>query len=129
MENLHDCALTCEGFAGYTPWLAAPSPLAGLASFSEMTWGAVLLAIAALGLVFLAVSAPFIWWPGLRKWRNAFRLRWRKGRFARDFDLHNVIGIVAVVPLLIWGLTRTQLRGARIFGAVVLDDGWRGALR
>ena len=39
------------------------------------------------------------------KWRNAFRLRWSKGRFARDFDLHNVIGIVALVPLLIWGLT------------------------
>src|ERR1700761_6124628 len=21
LENLHDCGLTCEGFAGYTPWL------------------------------------------------------------------------------------------------------------
>lgn len=105
LENLHDCALTCEEFAGYVPWLAAPSPLAGFAAFREMTWGAVLLAVAALALVFLAVSAPFIWWPGLRKWRNAFRLRWRRGRYARDFDLHNVIGIVAVVPLLIWGLT------------------------
>jgi hypothetical protein len=29
LENLHDCALTCEEFAGYVPWLAAPSPLAG----------------------------------------------------------------------------------------------------
>lgn len=105
LENLHDCALTCEEFAGYVPWLASPSPLAGIAAFSEMTWGAVLLAVAALGLVFLAVTAPFIWWPGLRKWRNAVRLRWRKGRFARDVDLHNAIGIVALVPLLIWGLT------------------------
>jgi uncharacterized iron-regulated membrane protein len=105
LENLHDCALTCEGFAGYTPWLASPSPLAGLMPFAEMTWGAVLLAVAALALVFLAVTAPFIWWPGLRRWRNAIRLRWNKGRFARDFDLHNVIGIVALVPLLVWGLT------------------------
>jgi uncharacterized iron-regulated membrane protein len=105
LENLHDCGLTCEGFAGYTPWLSSPSPLASLTPFAEMTWGAVLLAVAALALVFLAVSAPFIWWPGLRKWRNAFRLRWRRGRFARDLDVHNVIGIVAVVPLLIWGLT------------------------
>ena len=89
-----------------------------------MTWGAVLLATAALGLVVLAVTAPFIWWPGLRKWRNAFRLRWRKGRFARDFDPHNVIGIVAVVPLADLGADRAQLRGARILGALVLRDGW-----
>jgi uncharacterized iron-regulated membrane protein len=105
LENLHDCALTCEEYAGYVPWLAAPSAIAGFPPFSEMTWGAVLLAIAALALVILAVTAPFIWWPSFRKWRNAFRLRWRKGRFARDFDLHNVIGIVAIVPLLVWGLT------------------------
>jgi uncharacterized iron-regulated membrane protein len=105
LENLHDCGLTCEGYAGYTPWLSSPSPVASIGPFAEMSWGALLLAISALALVLLAVSAPFIWWPGLRKWRNAFRLRWRKGRFARDFDLHNVIGIVAVVPLMIWGLT------------------------
>ncbi len=105
LENLHDCALTCEGFAGYIPWLSSPAPVSGLAPFEEMTWGAVLLAIAGLTLVLLAVTAPFIWWPGLRRWRNALRLRWDKGRFARDFDLHNVIGIVALVPLLVWGLT------------------------
>lgn len=79
--------------------------MAGLAPFEEMSWGAVLLAIAGLAMVFLVITAPFIWWPGLLKWRNAFRLRWRRARFARDFDLHNVIGIVALVPLLVWGLT------------------------
>jgi len=105
LENLHDCALTCEEFAGYVPWLAAPSPLARFTPLREMSWGAVLLAVAAAGLVVLAVTAPFIWWPGLRKWRNIIRLRWNRGRYARDFDLHNIIGIVAVVPLLIWGLT------------------------
>ena len=71
---------TCEGFAGYTPWLSSPAPVADLTPFAEMTWCAVLLAIAGLALVFLAVTASFIWWPGIRKWRNAFRLRWRRGR-------------------------------------------------
>lgn len=99
LVNLHDCALTCEGFTGYLPWLAATSPLA------ELTWGALLLTIAGVTMLVLVASAPFLWWPGIRKLRNGFRVRWRKGRFARDLDLHNVIGIIALVPLLIWGLT------------------------
>ncbi|RDH76479.1 PepSY domain-containing protein [Mycolicibacterium moriokaense] len=105
LENLHDCGLTCEEFAGYTPWLAAPSALAGMTPFAEMTWGALLLALAGLAAVLLVITAPFIWWPGLRKLPSALRVRWRRSRFARDFDLHNLIGIVALVPLLVWGLT------------------------
>jgi hypothetical protein len=35
LENLHDCALTCEEFAGYVPWLAGPSPLAGSAQVAQ----------------------------------------------------------------------------------------------
>lgn len=105
LENLHDCGLTCAGYRGYTPWLTTPSPLSGLPAFADMTWGALLLALAAGVLVLLAVTAPFLWWPGIRKWRNGFRVRWNRSRFARDFDLHNVIGVVAIIPLLIWGLT------------------------
>ena len=43
---------TCEGFAGYTPWLSS-APVADLTPFAEMTWCAVLLAIAGLALAFL----------------------------------------------------------------------------
>src|SRR5690349_14852407 len=74
LMNLHDCGLTCEEFAGYTPWLASPSPIAGLSPFIDMTWGAMLLALAGLAAVVLVVTAPFIWWPGLRKLRRAFRV-------------------------------------------------------
>src|SRR5262245_61331030 len=99
-----DCALTCEGFAGYTPWLSSPAPVASLLPFGEMTWGAVLLAIA--GLRWCSSSSPHPSSGGRAcAGGNAFRLRWRRGRYARDFDLHNVIGIVALVPLLVWGLT------------------------
>lgn len=106
LVNLHDCGLTCEGYPGYVAWLAAPSPVATWGWFTaDMTWGALLLGLTGLLLVFLALSGIVIWYPGLRKWRNGFRVRIGKGRFARDTDLHNVIGIVAAVPLLIWGLT------------------------
>ena len=106
LVNLHDCGLSCEGYPGYIAWLAEPSPLATWGWFTaDMTWGAVLLGAMGILLVFLAISGVVIWFPGMRKWRNGFRVRLGKGRFARDTDLHNVIGIVAAVPLLIWGLT------------------------
>lgn len=106
LVNLHDCGLTCEGYPGYISWLAKPSVVAGWGWFTaDMTWGALLLGISGLLLVFLAISGIVIWYPGLRRWRNGFRVRIGKGRFARDTDLHNVIGIVAAIPLLIWGLT------------------------
>ncbi|MCM3897796.1 MULTISPECIES: PepSY domain-containing protein [Gordonia] len=53
-----------------------------------MTWGAVILALTGLLLVFLAISGVIIWWPGLRRLRSRFRVRIGKGRFARDYDLH-----------------------------------------
>ncbi len=106
LVNLHDCGLTCEDYPGYVSWLAKPSPIANWGWYvSGMTWGAVILALTGLLLVFLAISGVIIWWPGLRRLRSRFRVRIGKGRFARDYDLHNIIGIVAAIPLLIWGLT------------------------
>ncbi|MFW0791815.1 PepSY-associated TM helix domain-containing protein [Gordonia sp. CPCC 205333] len=105
VENLHDCALSCEGYAGYQAWPGKPSPLATWAPTEGLTWGGLTLALTGLLAIFLAISGLIIWYPGLKKWRHGFRVRLGKGRYARDVDLHNVIGLIAVVPLLIWGLT------------------------
>lgn len=108
LVNMHDCGFTCEGYSGYLPLLAQPCPLAQLDAFSGLSWGASLLALAAVILLVLAIPAPFIWWKAIRKLRNALRVRWQSGRFARDFDLHAVVGVVATGPLLIWALTGLQ---------------------
>lgn len=108
LVNMHDCGFTCEGYSGYLPFLAQPCPLGKLGAFSGLSWGSALLACAAAILLLLVLPAPFIWWKAIRKLRNALRVRWGSGRFARDFDLHVVIGIVATVPLLIWAATGLQ---------------------
>ncbi|GAB19261.1 hypothetical protein GOEFS_077_00530 [Gordonia effusa NBRC 100432] len=105
LENLHDCALSCEGYAGYQAWPGKPTPIATWEPTAGLTWGGLILALTGLLAVFLAISGLIIWYPGLKRWRHGFRVRLGKGRYARDVDLHNVIGLVAVIPLLIWGLT------------------------
>ncbi|AHH99534.1 PepSY-associated TM helix domain-containing protein [Kutzneria albida] len=99
LANLHDCGFTCEGYAGYVPWLAAPSPVA------TANWGQLALVVLGLLMILLAVTGLITWWPGIRKLSHRFRVRTQGSRFARDFDLHNVIGIIALPFVLMWGVT------------------------
>ncbi|HEX3791768.1 MAG TPA: PepSY-associated TM helix domain-containing protein [Pseudonocardiaceae bacterium] len=103
--NLHDCALTCQGYSGYLPALARPVPTLGLGWLAGVTWGGALLALLGLLMVLLAITGVITWWPGFRRMAHGFRVRTGKGRFARDYDLHNLIGIVAVPLVLMWGVT------------------------
>ncbi|WP_227997337.1 PepSY-associated TM helix domain-containing protein [Nocardia australiensis] len=99
LVNLHDCALGCPRYVGTLSALNEHVPVFGV------TWAHLILGTLGLLLVLLAVSGAVVWWPSLKRWRHGFRVRTKKGRFARDRDLHNVIGIVSVPFLLMWGIT------------------------
>lgn len=99
LANLHDCAFTCPAYPGYLPGLAQEFPLLGL------SWGALALVVLGLLLVLLVITGVVVWWPGIRRFSRGFRLRLSKGRFARDYDLHNIIGLVGAPLLLMWGVT------------------------
>jgi uncharacterized iron-regulated membrane protein len=100
--NLHNCALSCEGMPGYVPFMAGDAPLVG------WKWKSVVMIIASLAVIFLAVSGLVRWWPGLRRWKRGFRLR-RKTFHVFNFDLHHVLGFVAIPFLLMWGITAITL--------------------
>lgn len=99
MANVHDCALTCPTYPGYVSWLADPAPLVG------MNWGLLLLVVLGLLMILLAITGLITWWPGILRFSHGFRVRLGRGRFARDYDLHNVIGLVSVPFVLMWGVT------------------------
>ncbi|WP_326568668.1 PepSY-associated TM helix domain-containing protein [Amycolatopsis rhabdoformis] len=105
LANVHDCGLTCEGYPGYVSWLAKPVPSVGFAWPPGTSWGLLALVVLGLLMVLLAISGIVVWWPGVRRLSHGFRVRTGKGRFARDYDLHNVLGIVAVPFVLMWGVT------------------------
>lgn len=105
LVNLHDCAFTCEGYPWYSSWLAHPVWDGGPSVLTGLTWGGVLLGVLGCCLLLLVVTSLRIWWPGMKRLGNRFRVRRTKGRFARDYDLHNLIGAIALPFLLMWGVT------------------------
>lgn len=100
MVNVHDCWLSCEGLPGYTPFFAAEVP-----GIAPVTWGALVLGVMGLLLLFLALSGVWLWWPSFKRFAHGVRVRWSKGRYARDFDLHQVLGMVSLPFLLMWAVT------------------------
>jgi len=111
--NVHLCGLTCEGYPGYAGWALEEVPFTEWAGFpseegagnTPLTWGGLLLGITALLLVFLALSGIWLWWPTIRHFRRGVRIRWGRNRYARDYDLHQVIGMIALPLLLLWAVT------------------------
>jgi uncharacterized iron-regulated membrane protein len=56
-----------------------------------------------------AITGLWLWWPRRGGWHLALRVRWRAGRFLRWWDLHRVVGAVAVPLLLLTGLSGALL--------------------
>jgi uncharacterized iron-regulated membrane protein len=108
-QNLHVCLLSCEGQAGFVPALVAPVPGTGWLGFEgePVTVGGLVLGLLGLVLLFLAASGLWLWWPRPSRLRAAVTVRWSKGRFARDTDLHKVAGMVALPFLTLWAVTGT----------------------
>ncbi|MFN8199456.1 MAG: PepSY-associated TM helix domain-containing protein [Nakamurella multipartita] len=105
--NLHECLLTCENEPGYVEALTAEVPGTGWLGYegAPITVGALILGLLGLVLLFLAVSGLWLWWPRPSRLKASLTVRRGKGRFARDTDLHKVIGMISLPLLLIWGLT------------------------
>ncbi|WP_051020674.1 PepSY-associated TM helix domain-containing protein [Nocardia araoensis] len=122
LTNLHNCAFGCARYAGAIPLLENRAPLIGI------KWGALILGTLGILLVSLAVSGAVIWWPSLARLRDGFRVRLRKGRFARDRDLHDVIGILAVPFLLVWGITGTTIEWPALQRAWLVATGGNATL-
>ncbi len=107
LDNLHECFLSCEGMPGFVSALNAEVPGTGWLGFdgSAVTYGSLVLGIFGLLLLYLSLTGLWLWFPRPRRWRSSMTVRWKRGRFARDTDLHKVAGMVAIPLLLVWAIT------------------------
>jgi uncharacterized iron-regulated membrane protein len=59
-----------------------------------------------VGFLFILLSGFYLWyWPGVRRWADALRVRRGRGRFAFHLSLHKSVGLVVWVPLMVVAFT------------------------
>ena len=107
LSNFHLCFLSCEGQVGYVSFMAAEIPHTAWLTGGEENATVASLIIGGYGLILLllVITGLWAWWPRHGRWKASVTVRWGKGRFARDTDLHKVIGLVSLPLLFLWGYT------------------------
>jgi uncharacterized iron-regulated membrane protein len=76
--------------------------LAGPTGLSLNGCGAVL-------LLMLAATGTVIWWRGIRRWSQAFRVDFSRKWSRINFDLHSAVGVWFLFFVLIWGVSGVYL--------------------
>jgi uncharacterized iron-regulated membrane protein len=119
LANFHDCFLTCEGYAGFTPLFAHGTPFLGN---EGLTVGGIVLGVIGLMLLWLVSTGLWLWWPSIRRFARGFAIRRRRGTYAFNYDLHKVVGAAALPFLAMWAFTGGS------FELKQFEDAWYGVL-
>jgi len=67
--------------------------------------GFTLNGIGAACLFLLCVTGLVIWWPGVKKWKRALTIDWRRGWKRINFDLHSAVGFWTLPIVSIWAIS------------------------
>ena len=71
----------------------------GFAPLSVMGW------MSAAWLLVIATGIYLWYWPGVKRWARAVKVRRKRGRFTFHLDLHKAVGLVTIVPLTLVAIT------------------------
>jgi uncharacterized iron-regulated membrane protein len=67
--------------------------------------GQTLIGLEGLGLLFILITGPIVWWPGRGRIRQGLRMRWKVKADSRWRSIHRAGGAIAAVVLLISATT------------------------
>lgn len=72
--------------------------------------GTTIVGALGIGMLVLLVTGFYIWyWPGVKRWANALRVRRGRTRLVFHTDLHRLVGILSLVALLVLTVTGLNL--------------------
>jgi uncharacterized iron-regulated membrane protein len=69
-----------------------------------------------LCLFLMIVTGIYLWWPGLKKFYLAFKVRSGKSNYLRNHDWHKLVGFIALPFLLMTAITSFDFEQYEIFG-------------
>ncbi|HTR37057.1 MAG TPA: PepSY-associated TM helix domain-containing protein [Bryobacteraceae bacterium] len=67
--------------------------------------GRVLNGVGAVILLLLNATGLVVWWPGIRNWRRALKVDWRRNWRRINFDLHSAVGFWTLSIVTIWAVS------------------------
>ena len=56
-------------------------------------------------LLLLCATGIVIWWPGLRRWKQALGVKWSAGWKRVNFDCHSAVGFWTLLMISVWAIT------------------------
>jgi uncharacterized iron-regulated membrane protein len=67
--------------------------------------GRVINGICAAGLLLLTITGLVNWWPGVKVWRRAMKIDFRRRWKRVNFDIHSAVGFWSIGFLVVWALS------------------------
>jgi uncharacterized iron-regulated membrane protein len=71
--------------------------------------GTKILGCIGIALLLMLITGIYLWWPGMKKWLPGWSLRWRRGWYIRNYDVHKLLGVISLPILLVIVLTGISL--------------------
>jgi len=71
--------------------------------------GRAVVGVSGIAMLAVTLTGLYLWWPGLRQWASAFRLRLRRGAYLVHYDVHNLLGVLTLPLVAVLALTGALL--------------------
>jgi len=81
--------------------------------------GFIVNGIGAACLVGLCLTGMVLWWPGIRTWRRALTIHFRKSWRRINFDLHSAVGFWTASLVFLWAISGVYFVWPKAFERVV----------
>ncbi len=67
--------------------------------------GETIIGFVAIALIIILITGIYLWYPGIKRMFKSLKIKWNKSQMARNYSLHNFIGVITLPFLLVVAVT------------------------